>query len=133
MKLSGEAVLLRVFVGETYHCGNRPLYECIVHEARRLNIAGATVLRGIMGYGASSRIHTAKILRLSDDLPVVIELVDTEEKLQPLLSWLGDRMGEGLVTTERVHVVHYRHRPHDEGTPRNPQGDSDDSVTGLPE
>jgi uncharacterized protein len=111
MKLSGKAILLRVFVGESDHCGARPLYETIVEEARKLNIAGATVLRGVMGYGATSRIHTAKILRLSEDLPVVIELIDTREKLQPLLPFLDEHVGEGLVTMEEVEVIQYRHAP----------------------
>ena len=109
MKLTGEAVLLRIFVGETDACGRHPLYEQIVHKAHELNIAGATVLRGIMGYGATSRVHTAKILRLSEDLPVVIELVDTEDKIEPLLPFLDEHLAEGLVTMEKVNVIQYRH------------------------
>jgi uncharacterized protein len=108
MKLSGEAVLLRVFVSETDKVDGKCLYEQIVLRARELNIAGATVFRGIMGYGASSRLHTAKILRLSDDLPLVIEIVDTQEKLDPLLPFLDAAVETGMVTTETVHVVHYR-------------------------
>jgi len=109
MKLSGDAILLRVFLGETDKHDGRPLYEQIVLKARELNIAGATVLRGVMGYGARSRLHTAKVLRLSEDLPLVIEIVDTEEKLAPLLPFLDEVVGEGMVTLEKVHVVHYRH------------------------
>ncbi len=108
MKLSGQAVLLRVFVGEADASGHKPLYEQIVLKARELNIAGATVTRGIMGYGASSRLHTAKVLRLSEDLPVVVELVDSAEKLQPLLAWLDEHVSGGLVTMEKVDVIAYR-------------------------
>ena len=111
MRLSGQAVLLRVFVGEEDMCGHKPLYEQVVLKARELNIAGATVTRGIMSYGGTSRLHTAKVLRLSEDLPVVIELVDTEEKLQPLLAWLDEHVKTGLVTMEKVNVITYRHAP----------------------
>ncbi len=108
MKLSGQAVLLRVFIGETDRHDGRLLYEEIVRKANALNIAGATVLRGMMGYGARSRVHTAKLLRLSEDLPVVIELVDTPDKLAPLEEYLDEVVDEGLVTKEAVDVAMYR-------------------------
>ncbi|NLX97986.1 MAG: DUF190 domain-containing protein [Rhodopirellula sp.] len=109
MKLPAEAELLRVFIGESDHCGGRPLYEAIVEEARRRGMAGATVLRGLMGFGAHSRLHTAKILRLSEDLPIVVEIVDTPEKIADLLPKLDEMIGEGLVTLEGVRVITYRH------------------------
>ena len=108
MKLTGEATLLRIFIGETDKYHGQSLYEWIVRKAKELDIAGATVLRGMMGYGAHSRLHSAKLLRLSEDLPVVIEIVDTQEKLQPLLTLLDDVLDEGLLTTEKVHVLRYR-------------------------
>jgi len=98
-----------VFIGESDHCGGRPLYEAIVEEARRRGMAGATVLRGLMGFGAHSRLHTAKILRLSEDLPIVVEIVDTPEKIADLLPKLDEMIGEGLVTLEGVRVITYRH------------------------
>jgi len=107
MKLSGKATLLRVFLGESDHIKGGPLYEQIVRKARELNLAGATVTRGLMGFGAHSRMHTAKLLELSDDLPIVVEIVDTEEKLVPLIAWLDEHVEEGLVTTETVHVIKY--------------------------
>jgi len=109
MKLSGDAILLRVFLGEADKHEGKPLYEQIVLKARELNIAGATVLRGVMGYGARSRLHTAKVLRLSEDMPMVIEIVDTADKLAPLLPFLDEVVDEGMVTQEKVQVVHYRH------------------------
>ncbi len=111
MKLQGEAKLLRIFVGESDRYQGRPLYEAIVLEARRLGLAGATVFRGIMGFGAHSRIHTAKILQLSQDLPVMIEIVDTEEKIQAFLPLLDGMIQEGLVTLEKVEVIRYQSRP----------------------
>lgn len=101
------AVLLRIFIGESDRCDHRPLYEAIVMKARELQLAGATVLRGPMGFGQSSRLHTAKILRLSDDLPLVIEIVDSEEKIQSFLPVLEPIIGSGLVTTEKVQVIRY--------------------------
>jgi PII-like signaling protein len=109
MKLPEEGMLLRIFIGESDSHQGKPLYEQIVLKARELNLAGATVMRGVMGFGADSRMHTAKILRLSEDLPMVIELVDTEEKLNLLLPFLDETVEEGLVTLERVRVVKYRH------------------------
>ena len=108
MQLPEDAVLLRIYVGESDRWQYQPLYEAIVLKARELHLAGATVLRGPMGFGAASRIHTAKILRLSMDLPIVIEIVDTDEKVQALLPFLDEMMGGGLVTLEKIKVIHYR-------------------------
>jgi PII-like signaling protein len=109
MKLPHEAELLRIFIGESDKHQGRPLYEVIVEEARRRGLAGATVLRGTLGFGANSRIHTAKILRLSEDLPMVIEIVDRPERIAELLPDLDRMIGEGLVTLEKVRVIAYRH------------------------
>ncbi len=109
MQLPEDALLLRIFIGESDRWQHQPLYEAIVLKARELHLAGATVLRGPMGFGAASRIHTAKILRLSMDLPMVIEIVDTEEKMNTLLPFLDKVMGGGLVTLEKIKVIHYRH------------------------
>jgi len=110
MKLPEEGMLLRIFVGESDKYKGKALYERIVIKARELNLAGATVLRGIMGFGADSRMHSAKILRLSEDLPVVIELVDTEENLNKLLPFLDEAVQEGLITLEKMRVIKYRHK-----------------------
>jgi len=107
MQLSKQAVLLRIFFGEDDKFGRSPLYEAIVMKAREMHLAGATVLRGPMGFGASSRLHTTKILRLSEDLPLVIEIVDSEEKINEFLPVLDDMMSSGLVTIEKVQVLHY--------------------------
>src|SRR3954454_13306105 len=107
MMIPRSAVLLRIFVGETDRCDHQPLYEAIVMKAREMHLAGATVLRGPMGFGHSSRLHTAKVLRLSEDLPVVIEIVDSEPKIQGFLPLLDDMMTSGLVTLERVQVLQY--------------------------
>ena len=109
MKLPSEAYLLRIFIGESDRVGGRPLYEIIVKEAHQRGLAGATVLRGVIGFGARSRIHTSKILRLSEDLPMVVEIVDTEEKIESFLPELDALIGEGLVTLEKVRVISYRH------------------------
>ncbi|HLF86414.1 MAG TPA: DUF190 domain-containing protein [Nitrospiria bacterium] len=109
MKLPEEGFLLRVFIGETDNYKGKALYEQIVLKARELNLAGATVIRGIMGYGASSRIHTAKLLRLSEDLPIIIELVDTEENLNKIRPFLDETVQEGLITQEKVRIIKYRH------------------------
>jgi len=108
MNLTGECILLRVFVGEMDKFEHRPLYEAIVLKARERGLAGATVLRSPLGYGATSHLHTAKILRLSEDLPMVVEIVDSTEKINAFLPVLEAMMDGGLVTTERVNVVHYR-------------------------
>jgi PII-like signaling protein len=108
MNLPEEGTLLRIFVGESDRWRHQPLYEAIVQRARESHLAGATVLRGPMGYGKSSRLHTAKILRLSMDLPMVIEIVDTEDKIRDFLPVLNEMMAGGLVTLERVQVVVYR-------------------------
>jgi uncharacterized protein len=108
MKLTGEAQLLRIFIGESDKWHGRPLYEAIVLKARELHMAGATVLRGPMGFGAHSRLHTAKVLRLSEDLPIVIEIVDTVEKIDALLPFVDEAVQEGLVTREKVQVIQYR-------------------------
>jgi PII-like signaling protein len=100
-----DAVLLRVFIGESDRYQHHPLYEAIVLKARELHLAGATVLRGPMGFGKSSHLHTAKILRLSMDLPIVIEIVDTEEKVNSFLPVLDEMMGGGLVTLEKAKVI----------------------------
>ena len=108
MNLPEEGLLLRIFIGESDKRNGRPLYEVIVEEARRRGLAGATVLRGVMGFGANSRIHTSKILRLSEDLPMVVEIVDEADKINALLPDLDTMIGEGLVTLERVRIVLYR-------------------------
>ena len=108
MKLPEEGVLLRIFIGEDDSCHGKPLYEVIVQKARELNLAGATVLKGVMGYGAHSRLHTSKVLRLSEDLPVVIELVDKEERIHAFLSFIDEHVEEGLVTLEKIKVIQYR-------------------------
>ncbi len=109
MTLPRESLLLRIFIGESDRHGGRPLYEAIVLKAREVGLAGATVLRSPMGFGAASRMHTAKILRLSEDLPLIIEIVDEEAKIDAFLPTLDTMMGGGLVTLEKVRVLHYRH------------------------
>jgi len=115
MKIPENGKLLRIFIGESDRWHHQPLYEAIVLKARELGLAGATVLRGPMGFGASSHLHTAKILRLSMDLPIVIEIVDAEQKIDLLLPHLDEMVGEGLVTLEDVRVLKYRA---DENKPR---------------
>src|SRR5881409_3633265 len=107
MQLPQEAMLLRIFLGESDRWKHRPLHEAIVLKAREQHLAGATVLRGPMGFGMSSRLHTAKILRLSEDLPLVIEIVDSEENINNFLPTLNDMMSSGLVTLEKVQVLQY--------------------------
>jgi hypothetical protein len=109
MKLSEDSVLLRVFIGESDRYQGKPLYEAIVMKARELNLAGATVLRGMLGFGAHSRIHSAKILSLSQDLPMVVEIVDSEENINRLLPFIDETVEEGLVTLEKARVIKYRH------------------------
>ena len=108
MHLPHDAMLLRIFIGESDRWKHQPLYEALVLKAREMHLAGATVLRGPMGFGKSSRLHTSKILRLSMDLPLVIEIVDTEEKLKDFLPVLDEMMKGGLVTLEKVRVIDYR-------------------------
>lgn len=113
MKITGSGKLLRIFLGESDRHHGRPLYEAIVHRAHELGLAGATVWRGIEGYGAASRIHTAKILRLSEDLPVLIEIVDSEEKIRAALPEFDAMMeasgGGGLITLEYAEIIKYTH------------------------
>ena len=108
MNIPQEGYLLRIFVGESDRSGHRPLYEEIVLKAREAGLAGATVLRGVMGFGRNSILHTAKILRLSEDLPMVIEIVDSLEKVQAFMPQLDEMIKDGLVTLEEVKVVHYK-------------------------
>ena len=108
MNLPEKGKLLRIFIGESDRHEHKPLYEAIVLKAREMGMAGATVLRGPMGFGANSPLHTAKILRLSMDLPLVIEMVDTEERIANFLTILDGMMKDGLVTLEDVQVIHYR-------------------------
>src|SRR5476651_2021249 len=108
MQIPEEAVLLRIFIGESDRWEHRPLYEAIVLKAREMHLGGATVLRGPMGYGKTSRLHTAKVLELSMDLPLVIEIVDSEEKINAFLPILDAMISGGLVTLEKVKVLHYR-------------------------
>jgi PII-like signaling protein len=108
MELPQDSTLLRIFIGESDRYQGQPLHEAIVRKARERHLAGATVLRGAMGFGKSSRLHAAKILRLSVDLPLVIEIVDAEEKIAAFLPELEPMIGGGLVTLEKVRVVHYR-------------------------
>ena len=108
MQIPYDAILLRIFIGESDRWEHKPLYEAIVLAARAAHLAGATVLRGPMGFGKASRLHTAKILRLSMDLPLVIEIVDSEEKINTFLPILDNMVGGGLVTLEKVRVLHYR-------------------------
>lgn len=107
MQIPRDAVLLRIFFGEDDKAGRLPLYEAIVLKAREMHLAGATVLRGPMGFGKSSRLHTTKVLRLSEDLPIIIEIVDSEENIDAFLPELEKLMGSGLVTLEKVKVLRY--------------------------
>ncbi|HKI85223.1 MAG TPA: DUF190 domain-containing protein [Thermoanaerobaculia bacterium] len=108
MKLEGEGLLLRIFIGESDRWEHAPLYEAIVRRAREGGLAGATVLRGVEGFGAESRIHSARILRLSQDLPLVIEIIDTAEKVRGFLPELDEMMADGMVTLEKVQVITYQ-------------------------
>ena len=107
MKLSRDAMLLRIFIGEDDKADHKPLYEAIVLKAREMHLAGATVLRGPLGFGHSSVLHTTKILRLSQDLPIVIEIVDAEEKINAFVDAIEGIMGSGLMTLEKVKVIQY--------------------------
>lgn len=108
MKTPETGKLLRIFIGESDKWNHQPLYEAIVLKARELGLAGATVLRGSMGYGATSRLHTTKILRLSADLPIVIEIVDQEANINKFLPVLDEMVLEGMVTLENIQVLKYR-------------------------
>ena len=108
MKLEGEGKLLRIFIGESDKHGRKPLYQAIVEMLREEGMAGATVLRGIEGFGANSHLHTARILRVSEDLPIVIEVVDTAERIEEIMPKLDEMVTDGMVTLERVEVVTYR-------------------------
>jgi len=110
MRIEGEGKLLRIFIGESDHHEGVPLHEAIVRLARARGIAGATVLRGLEGFGANSLIHTTKVLRLSQDLPLVIEIVDREERITAILPELDAMVNEGLITLEKVHIIKYRRR-----------------------
>ena len=111
MKLTGPGLLLRIFVGEKDRWHGRPLYEALVLRAREAGLAGATVLRGVEGFGAHSRLHSAKVLRLSEDLPIVIELVDREDRIRAFLPMCDEMIGEGLITLEPVEVLKYQAPP----------------------
>lgn len=108
MKIPEEGKLLRIFIGEQDKWHHEPLHEAIVTLARKEGLAGATAIKGFLGFGRNSRIHTTKLLRLSEDLPVIVEIVDSEEKIQKFLPHLDDMVKEGLVTLEKVNVVIYR-------------------------
>jgi uncharacterized protein len=108
MSIPEEGYLLRIFIGESDRDGHRPLYETIVLKARETGLAGATVLRGVMGFGKHSMVHTAKILRLSEDLPMIVEIVDSLEKIEAFVPLLDDLITDGLVTLEKLKVIHYR-------------------------
>jgi PII-like signaling protein len=107
MQIPRDAVLLRIFIGESERSEHRPLYEAIVLKARELQMGGATVLRGPMGFGKSSHLHSAKILRLSEDLPMIIEIVDSQARVDAFLPVLDKMMGSGLITVEKVQVLQY--------------------------
>ena len=110
MKTDEEGMLLRIFIGETDRVEGKTLYEQIVHKAKELHLASVSVTRGIMGYGADTEIHTANILRLSDDLPVIVEIIDTEENLQAILPYLENWVKDGFSTMEKVRVIKYGDR-----------------------
>lgn len=109
MKIEGQGQLLRIFVGESDKWHGKPLYEAIVRLARERGLAGTTVIRGIEGFGATSRIHTARILRLSEDLPIIIEIVDRADRIEDILPEIDPMIGDGLITLETVRIITYRH------------------------
>jgi len=123
MQIDGPALLARIYVGEADRHHGRPLHQAIVEYLRDRGIAGATVFRGVEGYGASSRLHTSRILRLSEDLPLLIEIVDQEDRLRAILPELDEMIGDGLVTLERIEVMTYRGTPrqHDVNEPPTPR------------
>lgn len=108
MNIPEDGYLLRVFIGESDKCGHTPLYEEIVLKAREAGLAGATVLRGVMGFGKNSILHTAKILRLSEDLPMIVEIVDSLEKVEAFVPTLDEMIKDGLVTIEKIRVIRYK-------------------------
>ncbi len=108
MKLEGEGKLLRIFIGESDTWHGKPLYEAIVERVRKEGLAGATVVRGIEGFGKASRVHTTRILRLSSDLPVLIEIVDAAERIDHIMPMLDEMVGDGMMTVEKVHIIAYR-------------------------
>lgn len=108
MKIEGNGELLRIFIGESDRWHGEPLYQAIVRRAHEEGLAGATVLRGLEGFGAHSRVHTARILRLSDDLPIVLEIVDRPERIEAFLPLLDEMVTEGMITLEKVRIVAYR-------------------------
>jgi len=109
VKTSERDVILRIYLGEKDHIKGKPLYEQIVIKARELNLAGATVLHGILGFGADSRMHSSRVLALSNDLPVIIEIVDSEENIQKIMPYIDEHVTEGFVTMVDVKVIKYRH------------------------
>ena len=111
MKIPAEGRLLRIFIGEQDKWHGQPLCEAIIHLAKKEGMAGATAIKGFMGFGCKSRMHTAKLLRLSEDLPIIIEIVDSEEKINGFLPHLDEMVKEGLITLEKVHVIMYRANP----------------------
>ena len=108
MRIEGQGLLVRIYIGENDQHDGRPLYRAVVERMRELGLAGATVLRGIEGFGAHARLHTTRLLRLSEDLPILIELVDTEDRIRAALPVLDEMVGDGLITLEKVEVVAYR-------------------------
>jgi uncharacterized protein len=116
--IDGPALLARIYIGEADHHDGRPLYQAIVALLRERGIAGATVFRGIEGYGANAHLHTTRLLRLSEDLPILIEIVDREDRLRAVLGELDSMIADGLVTLERVEVLTYRGRPTADGSDR---------------
>ena len=108
MQIPEDGYLLRIFIGESDRFGHQPLYEAIVLRAREAGLAGATVTRGVMGFGKHSILHTAKILRLSEDLPMVVEIADSLEHIEEFMPVLSEMIGDGLVTLERIRVIHYK-------------------------
>ncbi len=108
MKITDNNVVLRIYFGESDHIKGHPLYEEIVKKARELNLAGATVLHGILGFGADSRMHSSRVLSLSDDLPVIVEIIDSEENINKIIPFLDNNLTEGIVTMEDVRVIKYR-------------------------
>lgn len=107
MKKPEDGQLLRIFIEESHRMHGKPMYEVIVEKARELHMAGATVTRGIMGFGADSKIHSTKVLRLSEDLPVVVEIADSEEKINEIIPFLDEHVKEGLITIENIRVIKY--------------------------